>query len=219
MVSYVAMRGMTGRAWVIGATGLVGREAVKALLADPACTSVLAVTRRPTGFSGAKFREKVLDFEQLERALTGEPVDVAVCCLGTTIKQAGSKAQFRHIELDFTLAFARAAQAAGAKHFVLVSALSANAKSPVFYSRTKGELEQALSEMRFPALTIVRPSLLVGDRSDTRLGEKLAEPIMRLFPRSMRGIEADKIGRALATYAREGGSGKRVVLSAELHDF
>jgi uncharacterized protein YbjT (DUF2867 family) len=211
---------MTGRAWVIGATGLVGREAVQALLADPACTEVLAVTRRPTGVSDPKFREKVVDFERLEAALAGEEsAQVAVCCLGTTRKQAGSQAQFRHIELDYSLAFARAAKAAGVRHFLVVTALGADAKSLVFYNRVKGELEQALRALGFPALTIVRPSLLVGDRQERRLGEKLAEPVMRLLPRSLRGIEVAKIGRALATYARDGGGGERVVLSGELHDF
>lgn len=203
---------------MIGATGLVGREAVRALLADPACTSVLAVTRRPTGFHDAKFREQIVDFEQLEPALAGESADVALCCLGTTQKQAGSQAQFRHIELDYSLAFARAAKVAGVRHFLIVTALGADAKSLFFYNRVKGELEQALSAMGFPALTIVRPSLLVGDRQERRLGEKLAEPLMSLFPRSLRGIGVDKVGRALAVHAR-GGSGKRIVPSQELHAY
>jgi uncharacterized protein YbjT (DUF2867 family) len=208
---------MAGRAWVIGATGLVGQQAVLALLADPACTDVLAVTRRPLAIEHSKYREKIVDFEQLEPALAGESADVAVCCLGTTIKQAGSQAQFRHIELDFTLAFARAAKAGGVRHFLVVTALGADPKSLVFYNRVKGEIEQALADLHFAALTIVRPSLLVGDRKETRLGEKLAEPLMRLMPRSVRGIGVDKVGRALATYAREPAKGKRVVLSKELH--
>jgi uncharacterized protein YbjT (DUF2867 family) len=210
---------MTGRAWVIGATGLVGHQAVLALLADPACTDVLAVTRRTLGLNAAKYREKLVDFEHLEPALAGERAEVALCCLGTTIKQAGSQAQFRHIELEFTLAFARAAQAGGARHFLVVTALGADPKSRVFYNRVKGEIEQALTDMRFPALTIVRPSLLVGDRREARLGEKLAEPLMRLMPRSVRGIGVDKVGRALASFARTPAQGKRVVLSKELHDF
>jgi uncharacterized protein YbjT (DUF2867 family) len=210
---------MTGRAWVIGATGLVGREAVRTLLADPACTEVLAVTRRPSALHGPKFREKIVDFEKLEQAVTGEGADVAVCCLGTTIKQAGSRAQFRHVELDYSLAFARAARAAGARHFLVVTALGADVKSLAFYSRVKGELEEALASLDFPALTIVRPSLLVGDRTETRLSEKLAEPLMRFLPRSMRGIGVDKVGRALASLASQPAQGRRVVSSGELHTF
>jgi uncharacterized protein YbjT (DUF2867 family) len=207
------------RAWVIGATGVVGHQAVLALLADPAFTEVLAITRRPLGLNAPKYREKIVDFEQLEAALAGERADVAVCCLGTTQKQAGSQAQFRHIELDFTLAFARAAKAAGVQHFLVVTAVGADAKSRVFYNRVKGEIEQALSALAFPALTILRPSLLVGDRKEFRLGEKLAEPLMRFFPRSLRGIEVDKVGRALATLAREPAQGKRVVPSQDLHAY
>jgi uncharacterized protein YbjT (DUF2867 family) len=207
---------MTKQAWVIGATGLVGHEAVQALLEDETIAGVLAVTRRPTGINHAKYAEKLVDFEQLEGALAGERCDLAVCCLGTTIKQAGSQAQFRHIELDYSLAFARAAQKAGARHFLVVTALGADAKSRVFYNRVKGELEQKLTDMNFPALTIVRPSLLVGERKQVRLGEKLAEPLLRFMPRSLRGIHVRKVGRALAKYARENRTG--VVLSKELQD-
>lgn len=210
---------MTGRAWVIGATGLVGREAIKALLAEEGCTSLLAVTRRPTGVRGAKFAEKVVDFEQLQSALAGERGDVAVCCLGTTLKQAGSQAQFRHIELDYTLAFARAARAGGVRHFLVVTALGANARSLAFYNRIKGELEQALTDMQFPALTILRPSLLIGDRAEARLGEKLAEPLMRLLPRGLRGIGVDHVGRALAAHAVRPAEGKTVLLSKQLHAY
>jgi uncharacterized protein YbjT (DUF2867 family) len=210
---------MTGRAWVIGATGLVGHQVVLALLADPACTDVLAITRRPLAVTHPKYREKILDFEQLEPALAGESATVAVCCLGTTIKRAGSQAQFRHIELDYTLAFARAAQAAGVRHFLVVTALGADPQSLMFYNRVKGEIEQALTAMRFPALTIVRPSLLIGERQETRLGEKLAEPLLRLMPRSVRGIGVDKVGRALASFAHQHAQGKRVVLSKDLHEF
>jgi uncharacterized protein YbjT (DUF2867 family) len=215
------MRAMTEarQAWVIGATGLVGREAVLALLEDETCSGVLAVVRRSSGVSHPKLREKVVDFEDLEPQLRGGSASVAVCCLGTTIKQAGSQAQFRHIELDYSLAFARAARAAGVQHFLVVTALGADAKSMVFYNRVKGELEQQLSALGFPALTIVRPSLLVGDRKEVRLGERIGAPLMKFLPRSIRGIEATKVGRALATYARLPASGKRIVLSKELHAF
>jgi uncharacterized protein YbjT (DUF2867 family) len=206
------------RAWVIGATGLVGREAVWALLEDETIAGVLAVVRRPSGIQHPKYAEKVVDFEQLEAALQGERAQLAVCCLGSTIKQAGSQAQFRHIDHDYALSFARAAKAAGVQHFLVVTALGADAKSRVFYNRVKGELERDLEALGFPALTIVRPSLLIGDRKELRLGEKLATPFARLLPRSVRGIEVRKVGRALALYGRSPASGKRVVLSGELQD-
>jgi uncharacterized protein YbjT (DUF2867 family) len=204
--------------WIIGATGLVGQEALTAHLEDPLFSQVTAVTRRTTGLSSPRLREKVVDFEALSRELIGEKVDLAICCLGTTIKQAGSKNAFRHVDFDYALAFAQSALAAGARHFLLVTALGADPTSRIFYNRVKGELEAALSGFGFEALTIVRPSLLIGDRKQQRLGERIAAPFSKLLPRSVRGIEARTVGRALARLAREPAQGKRIVLSGELHE-
>jgi uncharacterized protein YbjT (DUF2867 family) len=203
--------------WVVGATGLVGREAVLALLEADSFERVLTVVRRPSGLSHPRLDERVIDFETLSSALRAEHADVAICCLGSTIKQAGSQAQFRHIDYDYALIFAQAARAAGARHFLVVTALGAKADSLVFYNRVKGELERDLAELGFEALTIVRPSLLIGERSESRLGEKLAAPLMSLLPKSVRGIEVKKVGRALARLAGEERKGRRVVLSGELH--
>ncbi|MEY4510442.1 MAG: hypothetical protein RLZZ450_2564 [Pseudomonadota bacterium] len=205
--------------WIVGATGLVGREAVLALLEAAQFERVLSLVRRPSGQTSPKLDERVVDFEALSAALSAEHADVAICCLGSTIKQAGSQEQFRHIDFDYALTFARQAQAAGARHFLVVTALGANASSRVFYNRVKGELERALTGLGFEALTIVRPSLLIGDRGkQSRLGERLAAPLMSLLPKSVRGIEAKKVGRALARLAAdESAKGRRVVPSAELH--
>lgn len=208
----------TREVWVVGATGLVGHEAVLALLGDDAVHRVLAVVRRHGGVPHPKLVEKVVDFEVLTSALEGERADVAICCLGSTIKQAGSQAQFRHIDFDYAYQFARAARHAGASHFLVVTALGADATSRVFYSRVKGELEAALRELDFLALTIVRPSLLMGERSEARLGEKLAAPFMKFMPKSVRGVAGKTVGRALARLATAPASGVRVVPSAELHD-
>jgi uncharacterized protein YbjT (DUF2867 family) len=161
--------------WLVGATGLVGREAVLALLEAASFERVLTVVRRPSGVAHPRLDKRVVDFEALSTVLSGEHADVAICCLGSTIKQAGSQAQFRHIDFDYALSFARAALVGGARHFIVVTALGAKASSRVFYNRVKGELEDALTGLGFEALTIVRPSLLIGDRgSQSRLGEKLA---------------------------------------------
>lgn len=202
--------------WVVGATGLVGRETVQALVADPAFSKVVAVVRRPVGLPHPKLEERVVDFDALERALAGTSVDVAVCCLGTTIKQAGSQAQFRRVDHDYVLAFARAALAAGAKHFLVVTALGADARSRVFYNRVKGEVEEALTALPFRALTIARPSLLLGERAEMRLGERLLAPLSRFFPARFRGIEGRTVARALVRLAREPAHGRRVIASDEL---
>ncbi|MET0342392.1 MAG: NAD(P)H-binding protein [Polyangiales bacterium] len=207
--------------WLAGATGLVGGEALRGLLSDARVQKIVSVTRRPTSVAEARLDERVVDFDALEPALAGTGGDVAVCCLGTTIKQAGSQAAFRRVDHDYPLAFARAARAAGVHHFLVVTALGADSRSRIFYNRVKGELEDALAGLGFPAFTSVRPSLLIGERSAPRLGERLAAPLSRLLPRSIRGIEARKVGRALVSLALAppppDGAGRRIVLSGELH--
>jgi len=205
--------------WIVGATGLVGREAVLALLEDETFGRVMTVVRRKSGVSHPRLDERVVDFEVLSAALSGERGHVAICCLGSTIKQAGSQAQFRHIDYDYAMAFAKAAKHAGVRHFLVVTALGAKPDSRVFYNRVKGELEQSLAELAFEKLTIVQPSLLIGERSEQRIGERLATPFMKLMPRSIRGIEARKVGRALAKLSREATPpGVVKVPSGDLHE-
>jgi uncharacterized protein YbjT (DUF2867 family) len=202
--------------WLAGASGLVGREALAALLEDRCFSRVVALVRRPVLTPHAKLEERVVDFDSLEPALAGGQADVAICCLGTTIKNAGSREQFRRVDHDYVLAFARAARAASAQHFLFVSALGADPAARTFYSRVKGEVEQALTGLGFPALTIARPSLLLGERAEFRLGERLAAPLMRFMPASIRGIEARSVGRALVQLAGAPAHGKRIVRSDEL---
>jgi uncharacterized protein YbjT (DUF2867 family) len=202
--------------WVAGATGLVGRETVRALLAQPAFVRVVAWTRRASGLSDPRLDERIVDFEQLEAAFAHSLTDAAVCCLGTTIKTAGSKERFRRVDYEYVLAFARAAKRAGAKHFVVVTALGANPRSAIFYNRVKGELEDSLAALAFESLSIVRPSLLLGERAELRIGERLFTPLSRILPRRYRGIEAGTVARAIARLLDDPPSGRRVVLSDEL---
>lgn len=207
---------MNKTVWVAGATGLVGRETVRALLADPAFVRIVVWTRRPSGLSDPRLDERIVDFEQLEAAFAHSLTDAAVCCLGTTIKTAGSKERFRRVDYEYVLAFARAAKRAGAKHFVVVTALGANPRSALFYNRVKGELEQALEALPFESLSIVRPSLLLGERAELRMGERLFTPLSRILPRRYRGIEARTVARAIVKLLGEPGQGRRVVPSEEL---
>jgi len=202
--------------WVVGSTGLVGRETVRALLAEPSFARVVAWTRRPSGLRDGRLDERVVDFEQLEAAFAHSLTDAAVCCLGTTIKTAGTKERFRRVDYEYVLAFARAAKRAGAKHFVVVTSLGANPRSALFYNRVKGEIEQALTELAFPSLSIVRPSLLLGERAELRLGERLFTPLSRVLPRRYRGIEARTVARAIVRLLQEPAQGRRVVPSDEL---
>jgi uncharacterized protein YbjT (DUF2867 family) len=178
---------MTLRALVAGATGLVGGLLVDLLQADARYGEVTLLVRRPTGRAGGKIRERVIDFE----ALCSRPdtltealpeADVCFCALGTTLRKAGSREAFARVDRDIVLGLARAASAAGVTTFALVSALGADSRSRVFYNRVKGEAEAGVGSVGFSALHVVRPSLLVGNRAESRPLERmgvLAAPLLR----------------------------------------
>jgi uncharacterized protein YbjT (DUF2867 family) len=199
-----------------GATGLIGRHCLDALLEDASVEKVIAPTRRPLERTHPKLENPVVDFGALESALRGVRVDQAICCLGTTIKQAGSQERFREVDHTYPLSLAKLAKAAGADHFLVVTAAGSDAGSMIFYNRVKGELERDLKALGLPALTIARPSLLLGERDKPRLGERLAEPFAKLLPRKWRAIEGETVARALVTFARESAQGTRIVESAQL---
>ena len=197
-----------------GATGLTGEHLLDRLLNEPTVTRVLAPSRRPLA-EHPHLDNPVGELRELLPRLNG-PIDTAFCCLGTTIKQAGSQAAFRAVDHDLVLAFAERARELGARHLLVVSALGADPHSAVFYNRVKGETEQALKAQDWPQLTLVRPSLLLGPRAEFRLGERLAAPVMRWLPGKYRGIEATVLARALWRLALEEDDGIRVIESDQL---
>ncbi|MFI8582550.1 oxidoreductase [Ectopseudomonas khazarica] len=199
---------------IAGATGLTGEHLLDRLLSEPTVARVLAPTRRPLA-AHPHLENPVGELQGLLPQLSGQ-VDTAFCCLGSTIKQAGSQDAFRAIDHDLILAFARRARELGARHLVVISALGANPNSSVFYNRVKGETEEALKAMGWPQLTIARPSLLLGARHEFRLGERLAAPLLRWLPGKYRGIDACALARALWRLALEEEDGIRVIESADL---
>ncbi|MDN5516895.1 MAG: oxidoreductase [Pseudomonas sp.] len=199
---------------IAGATGLTGEHLLDRLLSEPTVARVLAPTRRPLA-AHPHLENPVGDLQSLLPQLSGQ-VDTAFCCLGSTIKQAGSQEAFRAVDHDLVLAFARRARELGARHLVVISALGANPNASVFYNRVKGETEEALKAMDWPQLTIARPSLLLGARHEFRLGERLAAPLLRWLPGKYRGIDACALARALWRLALEEEDGVRVIESADL---
>ena len=206
-----------------GSSGLIGRELSQLLLAQsPAPTLHLLVRRKPPD-ADAKARWRVVDFGALPKLPAAQ---AAYCCLGTTIKQAGSQAAFRAVDHEAVLAFANAAQAAGVKHFAVVSALGANPSSTTFYNRVKGEMEAALARVGFDSVVIARPSLLSGNRAalgqPQRSGERIAlwlsAPISGLIPKSLRPIKAQTVALGMLRALQQQRPGVRVVESAELQD-
>lgn len=165
---------------ILGASGLTGGLVLEGLLATPAVTSVVAPVRRPLALEHSKLSQHVVDFDALEAHAAIFHVDAVVCCLGTTIHKAGSRDAFRKVDHDYALAAARLAKMAGARAFILMSAVGASATSSVFYSRVKGELEDAVRALRFAYLAVYHPSLLLGDRDERRTAESLGMAVMPL---------------------------------------
>jgi len=206
-----------------GGTGLIGHELIQLLLAHKPRPVLHALVRQQPEAADARAHWLQVDFSRLP-ALPA--ADEGWCCLGTTLKQAGSRAAFRAVDFDAVVAFARAARRAGATRFGVVSALGASARSATFYNRVKGEMEAAVGALGFDSLVIARPSLLAGDRAalgqPLRSGEQLAlwltGPIAGLIPKAVRPIHARTVARGMMVALRQQQPGVRIVESGELQE-
>ena len=207
-----------------GATGLVGREILAALLTDKRYAAVHCVGRRTLTVKHPKLFGHVLDFKNLSAVPGLDHVDDVFIALGSTIKVAGSQAVFRAVDFQAVVALARAGKAAGASKLGVVSAMGANADSGVFYNRVKGEMEQALAQLGYQALIIARPSMLAGNREALaqapRPSEKLGLALMTLFkpliPANYRAIAATQVARALLSAVTSTQRGTQVLLSGAM---
>lgn len=203
---------------VLGATGLVGRECVRLLVADGAFSRVVVIARRSLepDVHADKIETHVVDLEQLEDHGRLFAVDAIICALGTTMKHAGTQERFRRVDFDYPLTAARLGLAHGARHFLVVSALGADPRSRIFYNRVKGELEQAIMALPYESVTIVRPSLLLGPRHELRPMESLGK-VLRFLPlRRIKPVPARAVATALVAAARDARPGTRIVESDEL---
>lgn len=205
---------------LFGATGLIGSHLLHGALAGGIDGHVTAATRRPLPVRHPRLSNLITDFTRLERHDWPHDVDVAFCCLGTTIGAAGSRAAFRAVDHDLVLTCARWARRLGARHFLAVSAIGADASSPVFYSRVKGETERDLEALGFAHLSLFQPSLLLGEREGpVRRGEALGGLLMPLFSPLLAGpldvyrpVQARDVARAMLAEARapQGGAVTRL---------
>ncbi|MNZ96527.1 hypothetical protein D3C78_1157240 [compost metagenome] len=169
-------------------------------------TAVKVFVRKKLPVSHPKLEQIIVDFDQLEPHSQHFLVDDLYCCLGTTIKKAGSQAAFRRVDYDYPLKLAILAKQNGVRQFLLITAMGSNAKSSIFYSRVKGELEEAIKQLQLPAFHIFQPSLLLGKREEFRLGESIAAAISPLLSsiligrlRKYKPVQAREV--ALAMYA------------------
>ena len=165
---------------IAGATGLTGSRLIRLLLEDPSFTSVIALTRRPLGITHVKLSERLIqDFWNLSNTPDIPRDAVFFCALGTTIKTAGSQEAFKRVDHDAVLQFGTLAKNSQARALIVVSATGANPESKIFYNRVKGQTEAELRRLELPSLTILRPGLLMGDRTESRPAERLAIGLTR----------------------------------------
>jgi uncharacterized protein YbjT (DUF2867 family) len=210
-------------ALIAGATGLVGNSLLQQLLADDQYGKILVITRRPLETSHPKLTQQQISFDLIDTLRPGFPVDDVFCALGTTIKTAGSQDAFYKVDYTYVVNLGKWGEANGVKRFLVVSAMGANAKSGIFYNRVKGEMEAAISQLNIPQKQVFRPSLLMGNRTEKRGGEKIAQAVMGglgfLFLGPLlkyKGIHADVVARAMIKAARQDVRGFRVFDSGEM---
>lgn len=201
-----------------GATGLVGGHLLRMLLNAQDIKSIAAPTRRPLSDISGVFNPHD---PQLTDALAQvvDPVDIVFCCLGTTRREVGSKEAFVHADYTLVIDTALVGKKLGAQHMLVVSAMGANAHSPFFYNRVKGEMEEALIAQQWPRLTIARPSMLVGEREKKRAGETLLAPLFSLLPGNLKSIDARDVASALLAEALSPAQeGVRILSSSQLRE-
>ncbi|WP_456275979.1 oxidoreductase [Bacillus sp. AK128] len=192
-------------ALIAGASGLVGSELLTYLLNEPGYEKVNAIVRKPLGIEHPKLMEIICDFDKLEEVQEYFAVDDVFCCLGTTIKKAKTKEAMYKVDVEYPLTIAKLAREKGiAQHFILISSMNANSASRIWYSKMKGILEEKLQAMSFPTISIIRPSLLLGDRNEFRFGENTAIKVFKGLSLFIKGswksrlaIEANTVARAM----------------------
>lgn len=201
---------MARTALLLGATGLVGGELLSLLLADAEYRQVTVLVRRDLPLTNSKLVQRVVDFDHLAKSAEAFNVDDVFCCLGTTIKKAGSQEAFRRVDYAYPLESAKLAWQRGAKQYLIITALGADARSSIFYNRVKGEVEEAIGRLPLRSFHIFRPSLLLGDRQESRLGEKIAAAVMGPLGfllvgplKKYRGIHARTVAQAMLRAAKQ----------------
>lgn len=212
---------MPKTALLIGASGLVGSQLLQQLLNDARYETVVALVRRPLDLQHPKLRQEIIDFDHPDpEKIKGDDL---YCALGTTLRKAGSKeAQYR-IDCTYPFEIGKIGRQNGVQQYLLVSSVGADAKSSNFYLRTKGELEEKLTALDFKTFVAARPSFLLGERNEFRLGEKigivLAQTFAFLIPKKYRGIQASQVAAALIELANQDLGGVHVIESDRLQAY
>lgn len=207
---------MTRKALIVGASGLVGGQLLDLLLHSADYSAVTALLRHPLEIRHPKLTQRSVDFEHLDAADFPQ-VDDVFCCLGATIKQAGSRAAFYRVDFHYIHEVARLARRAGATQFLLISSMGADPGSKFFYMRVKGEIETAIRQLSYPSASMFRPSYLTGERRQQRPAEDLAGKLMQamsfLMSKKYRPVAARAVAQAMLTQALRNPGGFHIVES------
>ena len=205
------------KALIVGSTGLIGRELLSILIEEEAYEQIFSLVRRPSHFSHQKLKECVVDFDNLQPNEAFFEVDDVFCCLGTTIKKAGSRDAMKKVDVEYPIRVAQYAEEKGAVHYLVVSSVNANIKSPFAYSKMKGELENQLKSLSYETLSILHPSLLLGNREEHRFMEGLANKAVRAIEKIKKStissniaIEGKKVALAMNRIAQESKKGVHI---------
>lgn len=217
---------MTKSAIVAGATGLVGSHLSKLLIQSNEFDDITLLVRKghDLHIDGASVLE--VDYEHLEDFNEYLKTDVVFCCLGTTIKKAGSKANFRTVDFEYPLNLAKLSLRNGSKQFNIITANGANSKSFFFYNRVKGDVEKAIAELSFQNVNIFRPSLLLGERNEKRVGENVGAAIANVVNPLLVGklkkhqaVKGDVVARSMLRVSLKDLSGVQIIQSDDIQKF
>ena len=198
------------KALIAGSTGLIGGYCLQALLNDPRYSEIIALVRKPLLKTHRKLKTVISKFENLDHELSNIQADDVYCCIGTTIKKAGSQEDFRQVDFSLVVSIAEQMRKQGAEQFLVISSMGADPNSKVFYNRVKGEMEQAIQQQEYPYIRIIRPSLLLGPREEFRLGEKIGvmltpvlKPFLKGSLKKYRPVQAESVALFMVKVAHE----------------
>lgn len=212
---------MQKTAIILGATGLTGSHLLKLLLEDETFSKVVVFTRRETGIKQPKLEEHIIDLLQLDNYKELFKGDVVFCCIGTTKAKTPNKKAYKAIDYGIPVTAAKLAKQNNIDTYLVISAMGASETSKVFYNKLKGEMEREVLAQKIAHTYLLQPSLIVGERSEKRGGEKFAEVIMRTFgfliPEKYKMIQGKTIAKAMVEIAKNGYD-KGVITSGELQE-
>lgn len=208
-------------ALIVGSTGLIGNILLQKLINSDVYEKVISIVRKPSGITHSKLEERIIDFEQLDKL--DLKADDVFCCLGTTMKKAGSKGAFYKVDYEYPVMVAKLAKRNGAKQYALITAIGADKKSMFYYNRVKGDVEKSIEEIGFDTFLIYRPSMLLGDRKESRLGESIGQVVMTtldfLIPKKYKAIQGEKVANAMLQTTQQNLKGLQIFESDKLQDF